>query len=221
MAAERQKSGEAVDDFTYSLVDLHNKGVLCFPYTHTTATALSKGLISTRIIKLRTQVPWLADKWKELDKDKGLYQFVDESSALIELPAHLQTSEFVERRRLARLRHDFMYGLEVNYLRQVSHVQDYFLPQLEAALVYQLLKCAPEKGEFTREVHAYAEVQKISVETAYDELRIKVDHMSSTLVRNYALYQKYVTETNDASNLQQLEAVVARSWFELLGRSWL
>jgi hypothetical protein len=111
------------------------------------------------------------------------------------------------RRHLAKLRITFLYGLEVNFQRELDHAAEYMPDHLVSFIYDELADCDPRAGRYTKAIEEYAALQDITVEVAYQELRMKLQSKGMAKLRNYALYQKYMMQMNSCTTREQLNKV--------------
>ena len=184
------------------IVEVGYGTILCKSRSVTSANATVKGLFNTAIRMIAVQLNQFSH-FTNIDFDNKHFK-VDLRGEVEELSPHLVTPEFLELKRIAKLRNEFLWALELRLQEGIYRLQDYYEPTLEAFLLSELTLCDPETGTYTDALHEYANISEVDVETVYQELTMKSRTAGIIRLRNKALYDKYVRKMNTASTKEEL-----------------
>jgi hypothetical protein len=197
------------------VVDLLTGGVLCRARSAANAHAVSLGFVNAIPAILPTSVPWDVARVPPTADFNDLtqnYQYA-KNVFVTALPQHLITKEWLDRRTLAIARADALWAWEVcckKYLAERSF--DYYFPgAMDAYLGEQLRACDPKTNTYTPAIIEWATISQVEPETAYQELKLRHDSLGLRLLRNHALYFRYVRILNSIDTPHMLKDVVIKA----------
>ena len=196
-----------MDSWKYLVIDKLNGGVLYSAPTLANASNVSAGILSTAII----QIPLYREHFsslKKFDFDNEMLHASKERN-IKPLPEKDVTEDFLERRRVAKIRGKYLLGVELVCLLGREKSLFHYPEEISAELEIELNKCRLQDGYFSQAIKEYATVQEIEPEVAYEELRFLVDGARVEKIRNFAFYQKYIRLMNK-SPLESLEECYSR-----------
>ena len=196
-----------MDSWKYLVIDKLNGGVLYSAPTLANASNVSAGILSTTII----QIPLYRDhfsSFKKYDFDNDMLH-ASKDRNIKPLPAQDVTDDFLERRRVAKIRGKYLLSVELVCLLGREKSLFHYPEEISAELEIELNKCRVAEGYFSQAIKEYATVQEIEVGVAYEELRFLVDGARVEKIRNFAFYQKYIRLMN-SSPLEELDKCYSR-----------
>lgn len=91
--------------------------------------------------------------------------------------------------------------------KSFTHLPQFYFP-IDDTLAYQLVKCDPEKNQYSVGVIRYAQTVGMSNEEAYKELSLEVDTIHSIKFRAYALAKKYENLIREVSTQEQADILL-------------
>jgi len=189
------------------IVEMGYHSILCKARSVASANATAKGMFNTTVRMIPIQLNQFSHI-KEIDFDNKCINIDMSGTGVNELSTHLITPEYLEIKRLARLRSDFLWALEIRLHEGIWRLHDYFDPKLEAFLLGELTKCNPETNEYTDALHEYATISEVDVATIYQELDMKTRTAGLIRLRNRALYDKYVRIMNTANTREEMIVIL-------------
>ena len=189
------------------IVEMGYHSILCKARSVASANATAKGMFNTTVRMIPVQLTQFAHI-KEIDFDNRYINIDMSGTGVNDLAAHLVTPEYLEIKRLARLRSDFLWALEIRLHEGIWRLHDFYEPKLEAFLLGELAKCNPATNEYTDALHEYATISEVDVATIYQELDMKTRTSGLIRLRNRALYDKYVRIMNTASTREELIVIL-------------
>lgn len=197
------------------VVDLLTGGILCRAHSISNAHAVSLGFVNAIPAVLPVSIPWNVTHVNETTDFDDLtqnYQY-QKNVFIVPLPEHLITHEWIERRKLARARADALWSWEVccnKYLSERS--LDYYFPgMMDAYLAEQLQACDPKTGHYAPAIIEWATISQVEPDIAYQELKLRYEGLGLRLVRNHALYFRYVRIINSIDIPHMLQDVVIKA----------
>jgi hypothetical protein len=185
------------------LVEMGYHSILCKARSVASANATAKGMFNTTVRMIPMQLNQFSHI-KEIDFDNRYININMSGTVINDLATHLITPEYLEIKRLARLRSEFLWALEVRLHEGIWRLHDYYEPKLEAFLLSELTKCNPATNEYTDALHEYAAISEVDVATIYQELDMKTRTAGLIRLRNKALYDKYVRIMNTANTRDEM-----------------
>jgi hypothetical protein len=194
------------------IIEMGHGSVLCKSRTVSSANATVKGLFNTTARMVPTQLAQFAHV-KELDFDNK-FIIMNIRGEVKDLPEHLITPEYLDLKKLAKLRNDFLWSLETRLQEGIWRLHDFYEPTLEAFLISELANCNPETNEYTDALYEYASVSDIDVATVYQELKMKTRTSGLIRLRNRAIYDKYVRIMNTANTREELVNVMKDALYD-------
>lgn len=203
------------------VLDELTHGILCESVSPSVAHSVSLGFINSSIRILPTSLSWLESNYNHDFNNSGIhYEFKKMNISL--LNHDLINDEYLRIRQLAVMRNFAHQAWEVKckqYLQNRNH--DYHgMNMLGGFLCSQLDKCLPENNYYTQSIHEWAIISDISVDMAYQELKIKSESIGLQYLRNYAIYQKYVILINKCNTKSEFTDTVIQGQNHLIiGRS--
>ena len=121
------------------------------------------------------------------------------------LPSEFVTPEWIRFRALTVEKARWLDHWEFSIRQQMSRVNDFYgLPSLMPFLTEQLSLCDPDKNYYTRAIIEWGEIQEVSPETAYQELKIRQQGYSLVYLRSHALYLKIAKSISMAKTLDEV-----------------
>lgn len=200
------------DPDTHIVVDVLNGGVLCRAHSASNAHAVALGFVNSIPAILPTSIVWNVTQLAEgtdFDDLSQHYQY-SKNVFVVPLPKHLITEAWIKRRALAKARADALWAWEVccnKYLAERSF--DYYFPgMMDAYLSEQLRACDPATGHYTSAIIEWATISQVAVDTAYQELKLRYESLGLRLIRNHALYYRYVQAINAETDPSKLMHIV-------------
>jgi hypothetical protein len=184
-------------DFLYLLKDELNDGILHATDSYDAATAMS--LFSPRItlIPIETQAPWLKENLKTPDyKNKHVFLKWEPKNALrfvVPLEKKEITPEYCSYKNeiITRTRYQELLITHCDILLVTNGIETPMLERYAATIVNELSKCSVEENTFSPAVVNYAVISEIDTVTAFNELKLHIDNMAQTRLRNLAVYIKF------------------------------
>lgn len=200
-------------DLQYScptvIIEMSHGSVLCTTRSVSSANATVKGLFNTTARMIPTILSRFAHV-RELDFDNR-FIIMDIRTGVKDLAEHLITPEYLELKKLAKLRNDFLWALETRLQEGIWRLHDYYEPTLESFLLSELSDCDPETSYYTDALYEYASISDIDVATVYQELRMKTRTSGLIRLRNRAVYDKYVRIMNTANTKEELNIALGNA----------
>jgi len=203
----------------YIVVDSHTDGILCECYSVSIAHSVSKGFINSTLKILPASVPWLYDQYnKDYNSFEVFYQH--RNMQIFEMKSELITDEFVSLKKLAKLRNSVQHVWEAR-CRQflLDRNYEYFAnSELEGYLLVELNNCNTTKNFYTPAITEWAELNEISADVAYQELRMRSTSIGRQHIRNHAIHQKFVNLINQQFTEKEMIKILKRGLDYLIGR---
>lgn len=200
----------------YMVIDCGTHGVLCFAKTPVAANSVSLGFINSVAEMLPYSIPRRAQQFKKLnlDLDNGIFKI--SHGHLVPLEEHLQTPEFLQQRRIARMRAAYIYSLETHLKRFTLRSNLQFDAENTAFLMEQLRRSRPENNDYALGIQEYAVIHDIEPQAAYQEISMILDTNGLIKTRSVALYNKYVQKFNACVTEEQSQATFDRLMDDIL-----
>lgn len=183
-----------MDLWKYLVVDKFNAGVLYSASSLANASNVSAGILSSTVI----QIPLYREhfsQYQHFDFENDLLQ-ASRDRKITPLPKETVTDDFLERRRVAKIRGQYLASVELVCLLGREKSSFRYPEEISAELEIELSKCRVEVGHFSEAIQEYATVQEVEPVVAYEELKFLVDGARIEKIRNFAFYQKYVRLMN-------------------------
>lgn len=118
---------------------------------------------------------------------------------------HELNDTFIFKQKKAELIYPIITKLTSALITQsFKHIPEFYFP-LDDTLAYQLVKCNPEKNEYSTGVVRYAQTVGMSNEEAYKELSLEVDTIHAVKLRAYANAKKYENLIREVSTQEQAD----------------
>jgi hypothetical protein len=184
-------------DFLYLLRDELNDGILHATDSYDAATAMS--LFSPRITltPIETHTPWLKENLKTPDyKNKDAFLKWEPKNALrfvVPLEKEEITPKYISYKNeiIARTRYQELLITHCDMLLVTNGIETPMLERYAATIVSELSKCSVEENTFSPAIVNYAIISEIDTVTAFNELKLHIDNMAQTRLRNLAVYIKF------------------------------
>lgn len=191
-------------DFLYLLRDELNDGILHATDSYDAATAMS--LFSPRITltPLETQASWLKENLKTSDyKNKDVFlKWAPKrlERHIVPLEENEITPEYIAYRNeiIVRTRFQELLITHCDMLLVTNGIETPMLEKYAATIVNELLKCSVEENKFSPAIVNYAIISEIDTVTAFNELKLHIDNMAQTRLRNLAVYIRFRNILNRA-----------------------
>jgi hypothetical protein len=82
-------------------------------------------------------------------------------------------------------------------------------------LTDQLNKCDPSNNIYTTAIQDWANIQNVSYETAYQELKLRQEGYGLVYIRSHALYTKHAKNISQAKNEPELRKKYEEALLEI------
>lgn len=195
-----------MNDAIILIYDVSHNGIICSARSYTHANAIASGLINGRIKS------WYRKERLDFDYDfdnanvhycltKNNIGFLDEKFA---------TKEWRDFRAMMYNKVYCLEYWEFRCKKLLSRHQEYFDDSFFAYLASELNKCLPLENVYTDAIYEYADIQKITPESAYQELTMKLESRGILQMRNYATYLKGVRELSQQTTYEDNQATLAK-----------
>ena len=194
-------------EFTHLVVDIETGLILIGVASASCASAVTLGLLNSMQFSLPVQFLEKRGNRNRFDFNKDLYQLIL-GVEIRRFPKRLARKGLMRKRRLAKLRAEYISALEIYFEQELHRVAEYMPEHLAAYIHSELDYCDPARSHFTRPIEEYAALQEIEVQAAYQELQLKLQSSGMVRLRNYALYEKYMMRMNTCESAPELDAVL-------------
>ncbi len=194
-------------EFIHLVVDTETGLILTSVDSASCASALPLGLLNSVAFSLPRQFLGKKRGRNGFDFDKDLYQLIV-GIEISRFPKKLMRDDLKRNRKLARMRGEHIYALELYFEGELHRIAEYMPEHLVSYIQSELDKCNPAQNCFTRPVEEYAALQEIDVNVAYQELQLKLQSNGMVRLRNYALFEKYMMVMNTCEDEKELDAVL-------------
>jgi hypothetical protein len=185
------------------IVEKEFNTILCRAINVSSGVATCKGLFNTSL-----QIfPISMSQFKpiaEYDFDSTVY-YISGYKDIHKAPDHIITPEYLELKRLTKLRNSYLWAFEQRLQEGLGRAYDYFDDNLEAFLISELNKCKPDEGYYTDAIYEYAAVAGVDINTVYQELYLRSQTNGLIRLRNKAFYDKGVIALNSAKTEEELK----------------
>lgn len=177
------------------ITDAETRGILATCPSSTAANRLTLFYPNLTVYHIPTQVKFINDKFLDLDFNDlstiyNCYRMLRDE--IVEIAEHQKTDELLTLRNEIRIRIAFMLYLEAVCFDETKVVVDYIgFELLSPWLIDQLNKCDPSQNIYTDSIRDLAAYNEISENNYYQELRMKVDSVGVTMLKNQAIWLKY------------------------------
>jgi hypothetical protein len=222
--------------FLFLVVDQETKGILTKCSSMNTANAVSKGILNSS--PMLVPYPYLNHDVKNYNFDCNLnYKLVRKTN----FPEKLMASEmsvyaavtdtntknifelvpisandlWLEKRKLANFRSLKMEFLEVTCERYMSRIKNYTGDELFFQYLGKQLDLVNIEIEYFPDgIKEWAEINEVSNNAAYYELKMIYDSLGITMFRIHALWTKYVEQINKTFSEEDFEKMCSFSHIE-------
>lgn len=201
-------------DDLYLVFDYETYGILCTTRTATVANSVSLGFINSCADMLPTSIARRARHLKDVDLEQDILKI--SKGQLVPLEQHLQTTAFLEQRRIAGMRARFIYGLEAHLRRFTVRSCLQFDPESSVFFMDQLRRSDPMTHDYALGIQEYATLHDIDPSVAYQEIALIMDTNGLIKMRAAALYGKYVQRFNQCTSEDQCQAVFDQAIDDIL-----
>lgn len=132
------------------------------------------------------------------------------------LPEKFITEEWINKRRFYKLKKVFLNLWEFQIRRSCRKQIDFFgTPNMMPFLTDQLNKCDPSNNIYTTAIQDWANIQNVSYETAYQELKLRQEGYGLVYIRSHALYTKHAKNISQAKNEPELRKKYEEALLEI------
>jgi hypothetical protein len=196
-------------DFLYLLRDELNDGILHATDSYDVAAAMA--LFSPRITltPIETHRTWLKENLRTPDyKNKDVHlKWAPKGSLRFIAPLEESeiTPEYIAYRNeiITRSRFQEMLITHCEMLLATNGIETPMLERYATAITSELSKCSIEDNIFTSSITNYAKISGIDTATAFNELKLHIDNIAQTQLRNLAVYIKFRNALNRATLADQ------------------
>jgi hypothetical protein len=208
--------------------DQKTNGIVCSANSDAHAAAIVLGMQNGRAMAF-DKFLYVPPRWDQPDRHDFSFDYNDtrvhyrlkignfDTNFQVELlPSEFVTPEWIASRELTVEKARWLAYWEFSIRQQMGRVNDFYgLPSLMPFLTEQLSLCQPEKNYYTRAIIEWGEIQQVSPEVAYQELKIRQQGYSLVYLRSHALYLKVAKSISMAKTLDDVRQQV------YLGREYL
>lgn len=201
----------------YLLIDEKTDGILCATDSVDAASAMCLFSFRITVQALETHMYWLRQGLRNIDYRDNTkhysYKMGDLARNVVEF--NNPSEEFLNFKKEIILRIRFQERLRVYCDGSFSaHASD--APMLEdysSTIIYELGKCDPANNKFTNAIKVYADINEINEHTAYQELKLHIDNLSTIRMLNYAIYLKFRKMFNNAPGTTEAQTAILSKLF--------
>lgn len=190
------------------IIDRESNGVICSPpVAH--AKAIAMGVLNGELLLAKLVGTYANHNFNDRNVH---YMYVRSTGRYVMLPPDLVTNEWHSMRQAVANRIDALDELE--YFARVNTVQTqefYGTPVFSGLMAAEIGKCDPVNGNYSAVIQEWAALQNVPPSTAYKELKINIEYITSAYARNHAIYSKYVRLINRLSNKIELTDLISKA----------
>jgi hypothetical protein len=183
-----------MENWKYLVVDLENSGVLYSAPTLTNALNVTAGILNVGILQLPLHREYFAPL-NQYDYDNDMLEST-KGRHVQPLPTERITEHFLRRREEAKSRGKYLVSIEMLFTMCRERATLSYPSEISAEVDIELGRCRPQEGYYTQGIHEYANVQRVDVSVAYEELKFLVNGARLVKLRNFGLYRRYVQIIN-------------------------
>jgi hypothetical protein len=208
--------------------DQKTNGIVCTANSDAHAAAIVLGMQNGRAMAF-DKFLYVPPRWDQPDRYEYTFDYNDtrvhyrllkgdfNTVLMVELlPSEFITEEWISSRAFTIQKARCLSEWEFYIRQQMSRVNDFYgLPNLMPFLTEQLSLCDPEKNYYTNAIIEWGEIQQVSPETAYQELKIRQEGYSLVYFRSHALYLRVAKNISMAKTLDDMNRQIH------LGREYL
>ncbi|OFZ28626.1 MAG: hypothetical protein A2622_05920 [Bdellovibrionales bacterium RIFCSPHIGHO2_01_FULL_40_29] len=197
-----------VGNWKFLLIDRNNEGLLCPVVSQTVGINLLGGILDSRLIELPLHRV-MYHKYAHLDFNNE-YLRVTPKRVISPLdPMHI-TEIFLNKRAEALARAKYLELLEMISFLSLAKSHMGYPSNIVPLLNQEIQRCDPNLNQYSIGIREYADINNISPEVAYEEIKFRIQGATLTRIRDFAIFQKYVRIFNTCP-LTDLES----SYFKL------
>jgi hypothetical protein len=213
--------------YLYLVIDQINKCVITNTNSAATANAVSNGILNSspmvvwfpyielnhNIIKsnsneninykLLRQFKTKFSNAGQSTSDSNMYEVVDQTPNgrvfdLIQMDQKLITREWIARRQLGNFRARLMIELETHCERYLARSVNFCGDEISLPYIQKQLELSnPDFNIYSPGIQEWADIVEMPVEVAYQELKMKFDSSSISVMRVHAIWSKFVNKFNN------------------------
>jgi hypothetical protein len=210
--------------YLFLVVDQETKGILTKCSSMAAATAVSKGILNSSPMLVR--YPYLNHKVNQYNTDiqinykligahpislaseVNVYEISDPngSNKPFDLVNISVDGAWLEKRKLANFRSNKIEYLETLCERYVSRIKNFTGDELFFQYIGKELDLVNiENNQYPGSIIEWAEINSVSNNAAYYELKMLYDSMGITMVRVHAIWTKYVEKINNLYTKEEFD----------------
>jgi hypothetical protein len=223
---ERLNRISVPDEFFYIILDKSNRNILAA--TNSKGAAMAMSLWQSRI-----SMNVVSNKNSRRDDQQSIDDFLDinrcyktvlgdlnEDFVLTTVPKADKKSLKILRREVIR-RLLWQTKLASRCERGTTAVpENIFLEKYSETILSELDKCRPDKQYYTEPIKDYARITDCSNDVAYNELKLHMDNIAHSRLRNLGLYIKFRNKLNQVNGDHFSQKLVYEEFLqEMIGNS--
>ncbi len=198
------------NDF-FIIKDEETGGVLCATTTHTIARAVARGFLNSAVICASSSLSHLRSIYDLDFNDLNQSLKLQSERFFVPLPASFDTAEWKETRKLALRREKFQAAWEAKCRKALQEKLGIYFN--EPLLLSALNSVVSTDGA----VDEWAMINQTSRQGALDEMRFLANSLNRAVLRNAALYDKYVHLINRETSYDAMMKTIEAGAAELFG----
>jgi len=189
----------------YFIFDSSNDGVVWMGNQLSIADRLCHGLLDCEI-----SMVWPNSKsYQVLTTANGAnLHWNYATKQMLPLPESAINSLFVEKKRLAGIRHPAMSKLFVLGSHMIRKIYTTTVPTIENDLSFALDNSDPSKDQYDYSVTEYAQITGITDRDAYKELTLYVENMRTQKIRTFSYTEYFSKKINSATTQEEIAIII-------------
>lgn len=184
------------------VIDSTSGGILLHVPTSPTAYAVAQGIAGSYNIKA------VMNALHGVNVNDSFYTVYRNTNGTYKSSPMLEekiTGRFKELKILAKLRGKAIYSLELFLNTYLDRTDDFYDKELNDIMVYALQGCDIENNIYSDAITEYASVMEIPLDTAYYEIRLRIENHGIIKLKNYARFKKYTSIINSLTTAEDIE----------------
>lgn len=188
------------------IIDQTTNGIVCTAFSDSHAASIVMGMSNGRAMAYE----------KFFDPKNKIYHYdyndINQHYQLLSdnrvepLPEKFITSEWIEQRALLQLKCNHLSLWEFKIRQYMNRVNDFYgLPNMMSFLTEQLSLCKPQENFYTRAIVEWADIQDVTPQAGYQELKIRQEGYGLVYMRSHALYLKHAKKITLAKTFDEVE----------------
>lgn len=189
------------------IVDQSTYGIYCTATSDAHANNLMLGILNSFSYPLPKLLVTKEQYLYDFNSIKEHYQLISDDN-LTTLPSKFITEEWIKARKLIIKKKSWMNLWEFSVRGSSRKVNDFYgNNNLMPFLIDQINKSNPEKNLYAPGIVDWANIQSVTPEIAYTELKMKVEEYGLVHLRSQAIYEKTARKIATASANDDLEEI--------------